>query len=156
MGKKLNLTGLVLQGGKLSKFNAAAIKEWLLNHQNEIISIELKLNKKRSNPQNRYYWGVVLPLIQQGINNLGNEFTIDDTHDYLKAEFNTKDVIIVDELKTIPQSTANLTTEEFNTYIEKCVRFAAEMIGIIIPEPNEPLNVITATYDPTIKATIIE
>lgn len=137
MSKKLQISGLVLENGKLSQLNSKLIKQFLLDNVGDIISIELKRNKKRTNPQNAYYWGVVLPLIRNAINELGNEFSIEDTHEYLKLEFNTKEVIVIDELKVLPQSTAKLTTEEFTIYLEKCIKFAAEILGIVIPLPNE-------------------
>lgn len=38
--------------------------------------IESKDYDQRSNPQNRYYWGLVVPLIQKGIEEMGSSTPI--------------------------------------------------------------------------------
>lgn len=65
---------------------------------------------RRSNPQNRYYWGLVIPLIQKGIKDMGTEITKEETHEFLKARFNSKEIVNPDtaECVTIPRSTTSL------------------------------------------------
>lgn len=102
------------------------------------ITVE-KRKRKRSLNQNAYYFGVVVPLVRNGINQFGNEFSIEETHEYLKANFNLKEVINTNtgEVMKVPLSTANLTTINFMEYIEKIQRFAANDLCIVIPDPNE-------------------
>jgi hypothetical protein len=115
--------------------------------------------KKRSLPQNAYYWAAMLPMVKDGLREVGyNEVkSLDDAHEILKHLFlkrklsndNTGDEIV------IPGSTAKLTTIEFNTFIDEVIRWAAEYLGIQIPLPNEPL-VMFAEYDENVKAIIVE
>jgi hypothetical protein len=115
--------------------------------------------KKRSLPQNAYYWAAMLPMVKDGLREVGyNEVkSLDDAHEILKHLFlkrklsndNTGDEIV------IPGSTAKLTTIEFNTFIDEVIQWAAEYLGITIPLPNEPL-VMFAEYDENVKAIIVE
>lgn len=76
----------------------------------------------RSNPQNAYYFGVIVDMISQ---ETGNE--LEETHELLKVRF----------LKPIgKKSTTQLTTVEFNTYIEKIQRWSAQELGCVIPDPQ--------------------
>ena len=99
--------------------------------------------KKRSLNQNDYYWGVIIVLITNAINELGNEFDSETVHEYLKGLFlkDTKELIDKNsgETKQIEyiKTTTKLTTVEFETYLEKCRQFAAEQFDTYIPNPNE-------------------
>lgn len=99
-------------------------------------SYKLEINKsnRRSNPQNRYYFGVVVPLVKGGLEDLGHELTEDEAHDFLKAKFNS--------VGDIPKSTTGLNKEQFGEYLEKIQRFAAEYLSITIPDPGEQLEIL--------------
>lgn len=109
------------------------------------ICIEIKnIKKSPSNQQRRYLFGVVYPLIQKELINLGNEDynDIEDVHEFMKFQtrhykkksinLNGQDVVTV-EYKSIGKEGCLIETME---YIDKCIRWAAEMLSIEIPEPN--------------------
>jgi hypothetical protein len=104
--------------------------------------LQLKTLTKRSLQQNAYYWGVVVYEVRRGMNEEGNDFESTEIHEFLKARFNYKEVVKVNEdtgeVKTekIPRSTAKLTKTEFAEYIERIQQFAVEFFNIIIPNPN--------------------
>lgn len=100
--------------------------------------IEIAAHNKRSNPQNRYYFGLVIPLIQEGIKQLGTEITKEECHEFLKARFNSEEIVNTEtgEFVIIPRSTAGLNKELFSAYIEKVHQFAAEFLSIEIPSPG--------------------
>lgn len=100
--------------------------------------VEINAYDKRSDSQNRYYFGLVVPLIQKGIEDLGTELTKEETHEFLKARFNTNDIVNHEtgEAINIPLSTTRLNKEQFSEYIEKIQRFAAEFLNIEIPDPG--------------------
>lgn len=100
--------------------------------------LEAAAHNKRSNPQNRYYWGLVVPLIQQGIKDLGTEITKEECHEFLKARFNSEELVNTEtaECVNIPRSTAALNKEQFSEYIGKIQQFAAEFLSIEIPNPG--------------------
>jgi hypothetical protein len=108
-------------------------------------SYELKIFKKskRSLSQNAYYWGAVVKMVQEGLKDMGHDVTMDETHDFLKARFNSMEVINFEtgEVLTIPKSTAQLNKEAFGIYIDNIQRFASEYLGIVIPSANEQMKI---------------
>lgn len=94
--------------------------------------LQITSANNRSLPQNKFYWSVVVDLIKQGLNDLGNEFSKEEVHEFLKAKFNTTELVNEDtgEIIQVPRSTATLTTIQFSEYIEKIQRFAAEWLLI--------------------------
>lgn len=101
-------------------------------------TLEASSLNKRSNQQNRYYFGLVVPLVQQGIKDLGTELTKEETHEFLKARFNLSDLTNKEtgESISIPISTTRLNKEQFGEYIEKIQRFASEFLNVVIPDPG--------------------
>ena len=95
-----------------------------------------KHSEKRTNDQNRYYWGVVIPILADYFGHDNAE----DMHEDLKREFNpVKSKIDTD--KTIGGTTTIMSTEEFfcgeTSYVERICRWAAEQYGIFIPPPKK-------------------
>ena len=60
-----------------------------------IVTIE-KAKKKRSNPQNSFWHGVVIPIMQQALKDTGHLMTNEQTHELLKLRF-LKETILVNE-----------------------------------------------------------
>lgn len=110
--------------------------------QQVIVTIE-KAKKKRSNPQNSFYWGCVIPIIQSGLKEVGELMTLEQTHDLLKLRF-LKETILVNEesgeyIERV-KSTTELSTVEFMELIQNVQIFAVEYFGVEIPEPNENIT----------------
>ena len=95
--------------------------------------------RKRSNPQNAYYWGVVVAEVTQMFRGEGNMVDADDVHAFLKQHVGQLSQVLVTpdgEVLRAPASTTRLSTQEFEIYMEK-VRAWAAAFGLIIPLPNE-------------------
>jgi hypothetical protein len=108
-----------------------------------IITIEKK-RKKRSNPQNSYYFGVVIPMMKQGFyNSLGEHVGTDEIHTFLKNRFLFKEIVNENnaEIIKMPQSTTELTTIQFEEYLDKIREFGLEFLNITIPLPNQELTI---------------
>ncbi len=110
------------------------------------VTIE-RLRNSRSGQQNRYYWGAVVPIVCRGLNEVGYRISEPDTHEYLKATF-LHDHIVNENtgefLETIG-STRRLTTTGFMEYIADIQRWAAEFLGVDIPDPNEQTELALTT-----------
>ena len=115
----------------------------------EIEAIFRKKKKHRSSEQNRYYWGVVVPMITDGFNDLGNPVTssnpddIDAIHEFLKRRF-LQPLSLHDangEVHDIRYTTTNLSTSEMMDYFAQISQFAAEYLNTVIPEPNEQIKI---------------
>jgi hypothetical protein len=104
--------------------------------------IRIESKNHRTLSQNRYYFGVVVPLVKEGLIELGHEVSMEETHDFLRSKFNYLE--IVDEntgqVERIPKSTTGLTKQGFSNYIERIQQFAAEFLNIVIPEAGKQLK----------------
>lgn len=107
-----------------------------------VLTIEKK-SKKRSLSQNAYYWGVVVPLVKKGLNDVGYRMTTEITHDYLKTNFNIIEIAneINGEIISFIGSTTEMSTSQMMDYFAKITQWAAEYLGVQIPEPNEQLKI---------------
>ena len=119
----------------------------------KIVISELK--KKRSNPQNRYYWGFVIPPITELLRDFGNDVDADETHEFLKEHVGKLVAVVLDGngvRHKIVQSSAKQDTAKFEEYLERIRAWAAEY-QLIIPLPNE---VLQGDYAPAKKDNIKE
>lgn len=91
----------------------------------------------RSLQANRYYWGVVVELLAEHTG-----YTPDEIHEVLKAKFLPKKLAVTDangEIQgefVIGGSTTKLNTLEFGEFIEAIRQWAAESLGVVIPDPD--------------------
>lgn len=97
--------------------------------------VEATLRKRRSQrsmKENRYYWGVVVPLLAEHCG-----YDKQEMHEVLAMRFLR---IEDDALTGAPRRkrTPDTDTAEFEEYLDACRRLAAD-IGVNIPEPNEVL-----------------
>jgi len=94
--------------------------------------LEIRIKKyiqKRSNPQNRYYWKIVVNMVADHCG-----MTPQEAHEGLKWMFLKER----GEYMPTVKSTAKLTTKEFVDYIEQCVIWAAQFLSVVIPDPTYP------------------
>lgn len=104
-----------------------------------ILTIERKRNK-RSNPQNRYYWSCIIPIIRQGMyDTQGEVFTPEEAHEFLKVNFNSRQLVNENggDVLSLPVSTTRLSTIEFEEYLDRVRTFADAFFNVKIPLPNE-------------------
>jgi len=109
--------------------------------------IEIKISKKkktRSNLQNRYYWGCVIPIVKQGLIDAGYERekinNSDIVHEFLKSMFCPKVEVANEdtgEILELPPTTTNNSTIQMMEYFEDIKRWSAEFLGVTIPDPGE-------------------
>lgn len=78
--------------------------------------------KDRSNPQNRYFHGVVLPILADYTG-----YTQDEMKAVVKWKFKVK-------------STAELTTAEFEKFMSDVRMWASAELACFVPEPGEMVN----------------
>lgn len=132
--------GRVEQDGTL-KLPGAKIRQEVKVFSGKEIEVVFRLKrKKRSDPQNRYYWGVVVEMIRAGMKEMGDVVTPEQVHEFLKWRFLREqrvDESTGEVLYEYAGSTAKLKTVEFGEYIEKCCQFAAEYLGVSIPLPQQ-------------------
>lgn len=101
-----------------------------------------KPKKSRSNNQNRFYWGVVLPLVQNGLLDATGELRSVDNIHYkillpLFAPLN--EIVNKDTGECISErlTSSEMTTTQFMEYIMEVQKWSSEFLSIDIPNPNE-------------------
>jgi len=87
---------------------------------------------KRTTNQNRYLFGVVYKNLSETTGH-----TPEEMHEYCKVEFNPIRLSIAGQEKIIGGSTTNLDTLQFQEYVGKIQRWAAEFLNCVIPDPNQ-------------------
>ena len=99
----------------------------------EGLDVEIVVRKKRtkrSDPQNRYYWGVAIEMLSSFTG-----YSREEMHDALKEKFLGSERDSMGLVKI--RSSASLSKDEFSKYTNQVVRWAAESLGLFIPDPNQ-------------------
>ena len=123
---------------KLFDHEKQAIGRWIATFKNGTkLDITIRKHKsKRSNDQNRYYWGVVIPILADYFGHDNAE----DMHHDLKEKFNPIESKL-EPGKMIGGTTTKMSTEEFfcgeTSYVERICRWAAMEYEIYIPPPKK-------------------
>ena len=140
-----------VQNNKIVPIEQVYYTDEIRKFEGKEVRVELIKLNTRTNPQNKYYWGVVIYMIRQRLEDLGwesgdivegslnSKLTRDDVHEFLKAKFNKKEIVNKETGEVIgsaPQSTTDLSTDEFKDYIDAIIRFAADYLDLNIPDPT--------------------
>jgi hypothetical protein len=117
-----------------------AITRVLKNCADRVVTLSIaEAKKKRSSEQNSYYYGVVLPCIQELFEMKGIDATKEETHILLKREIGhlTRMVEMPDgsHVEVVTSST-KISTQDWEDWMEKIRAWAARW-GYYIPLPNE-------------------
>lgn len=127
--------GGVINNGQLQPVALVAFRQAMRRFpEGAHVSIRVEIERpKRSNQQNRFYHGVVIPLFAE---HCGYDF--EDMKDELALKLIPREIVdmTTGEVKLVPGHTSKLNTKEFNELIERAQRLGAEM-GIYIPDPGE-------------------
>ena len=147
---RLNFYGSVTSEGQI-KLPRKRFKEEVLSAflGSSIEVIVKRKRKRRSTPQNAYYWGVMIPYVLRGFIDAGNNLQESNKehheliHTFLKDKFLHNGIEIVNaqgEVHTTPPSTQRCTTTEFMEYMDQVKMWSAEFLNTNIPDPEEQLN----------------
>lgn len=108
-----------VEKGRIQLDNKDRFRPYLASFEGKRIELILRERSEgRSDQQNAYYHGVVVKMISDATGHDPEE-----THQKLKEHFKVK-------------TTTTMKTAEFQEYIEKCKRFAAEFLELNIPDPD--------------------
>ena len=87
---------------------------------------------KRSNPQNAYLHGVVLPILAKKTG-----YSQIEMKDMVKSLFLKKTVEVGGRTIEIVAGSSELKTDEFELFIEKIRAWSGNVLDCYIPKPNE-------------------
>ncbi len=103
------------------------------------ITVE-KLYEKHSDEQRSYYFGVLIPCCQEGIETeWGEVYTVDETHLLLKENclYDTKTNEKTGEIIKVPKSLSALDLVEMIEYIERCIKLISDFFNIEVPPASK-------------------
>jgi hypothetical protein len=130
-----------VNNNRLSTSSTDEIRKFISSMNGNDIEITLQKKRvKRSDKQNAYYWGCIIPIVCNALKELGHRLSNEECHEWLKMKFNHECAINTktgEIIGDIPKSTKTLTKAEFIEYTEKICQWCAEYLDIVIPEPNE-------------------
>lgn len=97
-----------------------------------VITID-RPRSKRSSAQNRYLFGVIYKHLSEFTGH-----TAEELHEICKVKFNLKKYDLPNEEHVeAGGTTTKLSTKEFEEYCENIRRWAADSLGVVIPEPGQ-------------------
>lgn len=102
------------------------------------VTIEL-YGKSKTNPMNRYFWGVAVPHFIKAIRSKGHSRSDDWIIHDMKMEFFSKTEYVDGKKRTMPLSLKNSMwgTKDFNERLERMIHWCVEYCDYQIPLPNE-------------------
>lgn len=139
---KVIITSNVINGNL--KRNRSQILETIKSFEGKDVLITFeKPKKKRSNNQNSYYWGIIVPITKQAIKSeWGEIWNSQKVHDFYKMQFNTIEIVNhkTGEVINVPKSTTENTTTDQEEFHFEIREFLKEWFNIECPLPNEDLT----------------
>ncbi len=110
----------------------------LIGLEGEIVQITIEKKKKQSTPaQRKYYWPVIVTLIDDFINGHSTVAGREEVHAMLKGMFLQREREILGVVIKYTASTEKLTTVQRENYHFECRNWAQSFLGLSIPLPNE-------------------
>ena len=94
---------------------------------------------RRTDRQNRYYWPCFVQPFAEFLREQGEEMTDDGAHMLMRAKFlhqTVKDRRTGKMIGATIRSTTELTTVEFNDYLDRCAHWLLDMFRIEVPDPD--------------------
>lgn len=107
--------------------------------------LTVKPSKQRSNQQNRFWWGYIVPTVKDALREAGFDDirTDQDCHELLKAMFFKKEIVNVNtgEILTTVGSTTEATTVIFAERIAEIQKWASDYLGVVLLDPGQRLEI---------------
>jgi hypothetical protein len=132
-----------VKNGSLTR-NRNLIKDAIATFEGKQIVIKIeKAKKKRSTQQNRFYYGVIIPIVQNCLKEAGHIMTNESTHDLIKLKFLKEALFVNEETGEVIErikSTTELSTSQFMYLLAEINNFTFEYFGVSLPSPNDDLT----------------
>lgn len=129
---KITQTYQITPEGEIPPEVAKNIRDFHLRNKSRFVTSIFDTDKKKTNPQTRYWFGAVLKYINEYSRDLGNDTDIKQWYDYYVAKgiFGYKEF----NGELVPKSLRDATVIDFQEAKEKIQREWAGR-GLIIPDP---------------------
>lgn len=127
-----------VNGGVLKHVLPEKLKAEIKQLKDGEYNIIIKRHGRRSSPQNRYLWGVVIAMITAHLKSYGNDVDEETVHEILKLKFNPHHIKDTEGtvIETVGGSTAEMSKWEMMEYLDKIIAWALNNLGLNIPPPT--------------------
>lgn len=125
--------------GKLKITNRKSFDLELLEWEGKRVQITIERNNKRTSPQNRYLHAL-FTIFTRSLNELGNNFKVEEVKELVKCKFLTIDVVNEQTGETIGErvkGTHELDKNEMIDFIDRFMEWSATDFNIILPLAEE-------------------
>ncbi len=142
--KKIEIISSV-ENGNLKR-NRKLIRDAIATFEGKTITLTIQRHRKqRSSNQNRFYHGIVIPLVQKGLVDATGEVRDHNSIHYnilLPLHAPLREIINIETGEVIQEriTSSEMGTSEFMDYIVSIQQWAAEFLGIEIPDPNSEIK----------------
>lgn len=138
----ITISGYV-RDGKMPHKCGEMVRSLIARMEGQKVDITVaKAKKRRSNGQNAFYYGVVIPAVKELFSASGDTVSETFVHTYLKAEiggFKTMITMPDGTKRYACDSSTKLSTMQWEDWMDKIRAWAAEY-DVMIPFPNEGQN----------------
>ena len=128
-----------VDGGKVVAGRSKLIKA-IQTFQTSSLTVTLEpKRRKRTSPQNALWWVYMTYLSE------ATGYTKDEIHEICKYQFLQSQKVDEKTGETFPylRSTTSLSKQEFSELLEQLFIWAAQVLGVTLPEPNEQIDFFT-------------
>lgn len=129
-----------IRDGRLQSNISKQIKDFLPSLENKRVVIKIdKVKSNRSLAQNSYLH-LLFTMFKDALNELGNNYTMEEVKELCKAKFSLIDVVNESTGECIGQrikGTHEMGKVEMCEFVEKIIIWAASYFNITLPYPNE-------------------
>jgi|SRR5688572_30085023 len=123
--------------------NPRTLDKFLLSLEDGTYELDASRINKRSNGQNKYLHGLLIPEFRKALNSVGYDEVKTDVQAklILKSLFLTDEIFSKDNGEVIKyvKDTSSLSKEEMTILIDDVIKFAAENMNYQIAYPSEQL-----------------
>jgi len=140
-----SITGKVTNQ-KLPEYVERQLAHALMEFDGHDVLIRISKKRKNRSVEQNNFLHALFTLFAEELNKLGNEFDQAKVKGICKCKFLTVDEVNKETGEVIGQrikDTSELSTVEMATFIEQIIRWAADMFHIVLPYPNEQLEITT-------------
>lgn len=138
-----------IENGRITS-NRNAIQKAIEVCDGKTVEISIRtVSSKRSNQQNAYWWGCVVPIARGVFVDAGHHVDNDGAH-YLLCDLIRQslpdsvlwdEVLINDTYVKKSRGTSELSKSDFNTLITEMQQIMSEWFNINVPDPNEQITI---------------
>lgn len=113
------------------------LKETMQGDDEVLVELNIvRIDNKKSLQQLRYFYGVVLPVIKQSLEDLqGESLTKEEVVIFLKDRFFYEEVPTGEHFVKLPMTFSKAKKSEIYKFIQDVIDFGRDILNVEIPEP---------------------